>query len=149
MKVKTWLFAGVTPATVWQDLSLTALRIFLGLAMAFGHGLGKLPPAEGFVGFIGSIKLFGAIPLPLPELQAWMAAIFEFGGGLLLAAGLLTRFGALTFLATMTVAAFGAHWADPVWGADPSKEMALLFFFGALPFLFYGSGRFSIDRFIR
>ncbi len=150
MKLKNWIFAGTTPASLWQDLSLTALRVFLGLAMAFGHGLGKLPPSEGFIGFVKSIQLFGTIPLPLPEVQAWLAAIMEFGGGLLLAAGLMTRFGALTFVLTMTVAAFGAHWGDPIIAKDGgSKEMALLYLLGALPFLFMGSGRFGLDRFIR
>jgi putative oxidoreductase len=149
MKIKNWIFGGKAPSLLWEDISLTALRVFLGLTMAFGHGLGKLPPSEGFVGFIGSIKVFGLIPLPLPEFQAWMAAILEFGGGLLLAAGLMTRVGALAFVATMGVAAFGAHWADPIVAKDGSKEMALLYLFGALPFLFYGSGRFGLDRFVR
>jgi len=150
MKIKSWMFGGRTPATLWEDLSLTALRVFLGLAMAFGHGLNKLPPSEGFIGSIGSINVFGTIPLPFPEVQAWLAALMEFGGGLLLAAGLMTRVGALCFIATMGVAAFGAHWADPIVSSEgDSKEMALLYLFGALPFLFYGSGRFGLDRWVK
>lgn len=149
MKVKNLIFGGKAPTSLWEDISLSSLRIFLGLTMAFGHGLGKIPPSEGFVGFIGSIKVFGVIPLPMPEFQAWAAALLEFGGGLLLAAGLMTRVGAMTFLATMIVAAFGAHWADPIVAKDGSKEMALLYLFGTLPFLFFGSGRIGVDRFIR
>ena len=29
-----------------------ALRMFVGLSMAFGHGLGKVPPSEGFVNML-------------------------------------------------------------------------------------------------
>ena len=150
MNVKKLLFGGFTPATLWEDISWTALRVALGLGMAFGHGLGKLPPSDGFIGFIGSIKVFGFLPLPLPEVQAWLAAFMEFGGGLLLAAGLATRLGAATFVATMVVAAFGAHWGDPIFAREGgSKEMALLYLFAAIPFLVSGSGRFGLDKFFR
>jgi len=150
MSAKAWILGGSKPASLAEDISWTVLRVFLGLCMAFGHGLGKLFPSEGVVGSIGSIQVFGIIPLPLPGVQAWLAALMEFGGGLLLAAGLLTRPAALMFVGIMVVAAFGAHWGDPIVARDGgSKEMALLYLFGALPFLFAGSGRFGLDRFLR
>lgn len=136
---------------MWEDLAWTVLRVFLGLAMAFGHGLQKMPPSDGFINLVASIRLFGSFQLPFPELMAWMAAIAELGGGFLLAFGLATRAGAGLVICTMIVAAFGAHWAHPIVTAtgQASKEMALLYLCGCLPFLFAGSGRFGVDPLIR
>lgn len=119
-----------------SDLGLSVLRIFLGLSMAFAHGVGKLPPKEGFVGFIEGIGL------PAPWLMAWLAALAEFGGGLLLAAGLLTRFAAFGIIVTMLVAAFGAHGGD----GFSEQELAFLYLFATLPFFLAGGGRLSADR---
>lgn len=133
------LLFGISPERVFShELSLTALRVFAGLAMAFGHGWGKLPPPQMLVDGVG------AMGFPQPEIFAWLAALSEFGGGLLLAVGLATRPAALAVAVTMAVAAFGVHAADPF----AKKEMALLFFFISLVFVFRGSGRISFDRFI-
>ena len=77
-----------------------------------------------------------------------MAAIAEFVGGLLLAAGLLTRPAATLIGVTMLVAVTTAHRSDPFFGGGKSKEMALLYLTFALIFLFTGPGRFSVDRLI-
>jgi len=136
MKKLLALLGSRSIAVLGAETGLTLLRIFLGLSMALAHGLGKLPPQEGFVGFLDSMGL------PAPGLMAWLAALAEFGGGLLLAAGLLTRFASLSIIITMTVAAFGAHGGD----GFSEQEMALLYLFATLPFLFAGGGRVSADR---
>ena len=117
------------------DAGLLVVRLFAGLALAFGHGLGKLPPSPGFVEGVG------AMGFPLPGLFAWAAAVAEFAGGLLLAAGLLTRPASLLIFFTMATAAFIRHAPDPFSG----KEKALLFLFVALLFLLAGAGRYSLD----
>lgn len=117
------------------DAGLLVVRLFAGFALAFGHGLGKLPPSPGFVEGVG------AMGFPLPGLFAWAAAFAEFAGGLLLAAGLLTRPASLLILFTMATAAFIRHAPDPFSG----KEKALLFLFVALLFLLAGAGRYSLD----
>ncbi|MFN2240048.1 MAG: DoxX family protein [Thermoanaerobaculia bacterium] len=117
------------------DAGLLVLRVFAGLALAFGHGLGKLPPSPGFVEGVGEMGF------PLPALFAWAAAVSEFAGGLLLAAGLLTRPSSLLILFTMATAALIRHAPDPF----SSKEKALLFLFVALLFLLAGAGRYSLD----
>jgi putative oxidoreductase len=117
------------------DAGLLVLRLFAGLALAFAHGLGKLPPSEGFVGTVAGMGF------PAPELFAWLAGFAEFGGGLLLAAGLLTRPAAVVIAINMAVAAFIRHAGDPFAG----KELALMFFFVAVLFAFTGPGRFSAD----
>lgn len=132
------LLAAKNYNTNLDDVALAILRVFIGLTMAFSHGLGKLPPNEMLIGGVSGMGF------PAPELFAWLAALAEFAGGLLLAAGLLTRPAALTVIITMLVAVFGVHAAD----SFQQKEMALLYLFIALFFLLHGAGRWSLDHFI-
>lgn len=130
-----FFIGGAGGADALADLGLLLLRVFAGLAMAFAHGLGKLPPSPGFV------RTVGGLGFPAPELFAWGAGVAEFAGGLLLAIGLLTRPASLAIAFTMAVAAFGRHADDPFAG----KEKALLFLFVAVMYLLTGPGRFSVD----
>lgn len=124
--------------TKYDDMALTILRLFIGLTMAFSHGLGKLPPSEMLISGVA------ALGFPSPEFFAWSAGLAEFAGGILLAIGLLTRPAAAFVVITMAVAAFGAHAADPF----AKKEMALLFLFSSLFFVLHGAGRWSVDHLI-
>lgn len=133
----------------WRaDLGLFVVRAFAGIAMALGHGWGKLVhegpigPTEGFVKYIGSMGL------PMPEVLAWGAGLAELVGGALMAIGLLTRPAALAVAGTMAVAAFKVHASDPLWGASPSKEFALLYLSVAVLVFLAGPGRISFDRVI-
>jgi putative oxidoreductase len=121
------------------DLGLLLFRLFIGLVMAFAHGLGKLPPNEQLIGGVA------ALGFPIPVLFAWMAALSEFLGGLLIAAGLFTRHAALFLGFTMFVAAFGAHAQDPF----QNKEMALLYLISCVLLVFCGAGKYSLDRSLR
>lgn len=133
------LFVVLTPERSWgAEVSMTTLRVVAGLSMALAHGWKKIPPADGFVGHLAGMGF------PAPHVFAWLAALAEFGGGLLLAVGLLTRFAAISVAGTMFVAAFVAHAADPFG----KKEMALLYFVIAFVFAIRGSGRISADRFL-
>ncbi len=133
------LFFGTTPESqVSNELTITLLRVFAGLAMALTHGFGKIPPPEMLVSGIGSMGV------PVPELFAWMAALAEFAGGILLAMGLLTRPAALFLASTMLVAGFVVHGADPF----NVKEMAFLYLVIYLVFLTRGAGKWSLDHLI-
>lgn len=137
--IKRLLFGGATITPWVADAGLTILRVFAGLAMALAHGWGKLPVQDGFVDNVGQMGF------PVPALFAWAAALSEFLGGLLLAAGLVTRAAAFFVLSTMAVAGFIAHADDPFL----TKERALLFGAVALAFVCVGAGRYSVDRFLR
>jgi putative oxidoreductase len=134
-----FLLGGAGGADPVADAGLLILRLFTGLALALAHGIGKIPPAEGFVGMIGGAGL------PLPGLFGWFSAFAEFGGGLLLAIGLLTRPASLLIVLNMLGALLIAHTDDPFLG----MEKPLLFLFIALMFLLTGPGRFSVDALIR
>ncbi|HLL90878.1 MAG TPA: DoxX family protein [Tepidisphaeraceae bacterium] len=140
--LKPLLFGGAGGASTFADLGLLLLRVTIGTFMAFGHGMGKLPFLGGELPVGGVTKL----GFPAPTLFAWLLALTEFVGGLLLAIGLLTRPAAFAIMFGMGVAAFVAHGNDP-WFArgGPSKEMAMLFLVPALLFVLAGAGRFSID----
>lgn len=141
--IRTMFISGTIPSSTVADIGFTILRLAAGLMMAFGHGINKVPPSEGFIEGVGELGF------PLPALFAWMAGISEFFGGILLALGLLTRPAAFLIAGTMTVAAFMQHWDDPLFGSGPSKEMALLYLIIALAFMLVGSGRLSIDQTLR
>lgn len=136
------LFGGPAHDPLPTSVGVALLRIYAGLALALAHGLGKLPPQEGFVGMLAGMGL------PLPEFFAWMAAIAEFFGGLLLALGLLTRPAALLVFLNMFVVVFVFHIGHQ---GDPfgDYELGLFFFFTAFIFLARGGGRFSVDRLLR
>ncbi len=121
---------------IQKDIGLLVLRLGAGLFMAFGHGLGKIPPSDGFVGGVEKLGL------PMPTFFAWMAALSEFLGGLLIAFGLFTRPAAFFWICTMGTAAFIRHADDPF----ASKEKALLFLTIGLCLLFTGGGKFSLSK---
>ena len=121
------------------DLGLLVLRLGFGLALMFGHGLGKIPPEPGFV------ELTGSLGFPVPVLFAWAAGLSEFLGGLLLALGLLTRPAGLFVAITLAVAAFVQHAGDPFG----DRELALAYFVVGIAFAVMGAGRYALDAAIR
>ena len=137
--IKKILFGG-EPGLSWvANAGLAFLRVFTGLALAFGHGIGKTPPPQRFV------EIVGGLGFPLPTLFAWIASLTEFGGAIFLALGLFTRVSGFLISIFMIVAVFGAHINDPFG----KKEKALLYLFIALLFFFKGAGNWSIDALVR
>lgn len=137
--VREYLFGGLTAGTSAPHLGLLLLRLIAGLSLAFAHGLGKIPPAEGFVGMLGGMGI------PAAGLFAWLSGFAEFFGGLLLAAGLLTRPAAALIFINMLVAVLTAHGGQPFgkW------ELALLYGAIGLAFVFTGAGRYGLDALFR
>ena len=148
--IKNFLFGGAGATTRFGDFGLLIQRLGFGLAISIGHGWGKVY-RDGSVGmsdqFLDGVK---KMEIPAPTAAAWMAALTELVGGILLAAGLLTRPVAIALVFNMGVAAFVAHKDAPLFSqGGPNKEYALLFFVAFLTFVFTGAGRFSLDKFFR
>lgn len=120
------------------NFGLLLFRLFVGLSMAFAHGLGKIPPPEQLVQGVSSMGF------PAPILFAWVAGLSEFVGGLLIAAGLFLRPATAFLGVTMAVAAFIVHANDPY----NVKEMALLYFFSCILLFFVGPGNLALNRFL-
>ena len=105
--LKTILFGGESGLSYSANAGLALLRIFAGVALAFAHGFGKIPPGEGLITRVGE---FG---FPVPVVFAWVAGLSEFLGGIFLALGFLTRISSFFIACTMLVALIGVHGADP------------------------------------
>lgn len=139
MNIKAILFGGADMDSVGANIGLCMLRVYSGLSLAFAHGLGKIPPSEGLIGATGKMGF------PAPELFSWAAGLSEFGGGILLALGLLTRPSTFFIGITMLVAAGMRHAADPY----SIKEKALLYLAIVVAFLLTGAGKYSLDSRLR
>lgn len=137
--VRWFLFGGAGGGSSTADLGLLLLRLFVGLSLAFAHGLGKLPPSERF---LAGVEEMG---FPFPVVFGWAAAVSEFGGGILIALGLLTRPAAFFVAVTMAVAAFIRQAGDPFG----ERELALLYGMVAVALLLTGAGRYAIDARLR
>jgi putative oxidoreductase len=87
-----------------QPLALLALRVVLGTIM-IAHGYSKV--FGGLAEHVLHVSNLG--------LQGWLAyfsAAAEFFGGILVIAGLFTRFAALAILINMSVAIWKVHWKN-------------------------------------
>lgn len=122
-------------------LGLLALRIHLGLTMAITAGLGKVAEFPAAPWFVEQVAGMG---FPAAGAFAFVAAWGEVVGGLLLAAGLFTRFAAGQLCIQMGVAAFLYHGVFPV--VDLHITHVLFWTFGCLTLL--GGGRYSLDRIV-
>lgn len=120
-----------------QSIGLLWLRVFTGVGIASLHGYGKV--------LGGNIERFtegvAKMGFPMPDVFAWIAALSEFVGGILIVLGLGTRIAALFVMGTVGVAAFVRHAADPF----DVKEMALLYFAMAGAIVLLGAGKISLD----
>lgn len=136
--MKNWIFDGRAVGTASTDAGLAAARFVVFLLLAFLHGMGKIPPQPGFVGMVGGLGF------PAPELFAWLAGIAEFGGGILIAIGLLTRPAALLVFVHFLFVIFIAHAGDGLG----DRELPIIFGVMALMFFLSGPGRYSLDHLI-
>ena len=125
----------VARTTRWSSTHVL-LRAGAGL-LFMEHGMQKLFGMFGGMGPQG-----GTVPLLS---QMGLAGVLEFGGGLLLVLGLLTRTVAFLLMGEMIVAYVQAHLPQGGWPIQNRGELALLY---ALVFAFlvgHGAGPASLD----
>ena len=139
MRLREAILGGAGGGSARTDVLMAVVRIFAGCALSFAHGLGKVLPSERFIDGVGNMGF------PIPVVFAYAAAASEFLGGLMLAAGLLTRPSSFFILLTMLTAGFIRHSDDPF----SSMEKSLLYAALATVFLAVGGGRYSVDRWMR
>lgn len=120
------------------DLALLVLRVWLGVAMGWLHGWGKL------LALFGGRNPFDQAILGLPPAVAFPLTTFaEVGCAALLIVGLWTRLAAFVLVVTMAVAFFVAHGAK--LSGPGSGELAFVYLAGYFAVLLAGAGRFSVD----
>jgi putative oxidoreductase len=123
------------------DLALLVLRVGIGISFVFVYGWAKITGGAGtWADLGGNMAIFGIGFYP--TFWGFMAALTEFGGGLLLMLGLFFRPALVLLLCVMTVA-FASHVAagEGPWHAT---EMATVF----IALLLTGPGRYSIDAYL-
>jgi putative oxidoreductase len=123
---------------------LLLVRVYWGWQFA-QSGWGRLHNS-------GAAGFFASLGIPAPHFTVICISLLEFIGGILLIAGLGTRFIGLLLAGDMAVAyllsdreALGAIISDPgkFYNADPYT-----FLFASLMALIFGAGRFSVDYLI-
>jgi putative oxidoreductase len=125
---------------------LLLLRLVLGLGLA-AHGAQKLFGWFGGGGLQGTGGFFGSrLNFRAPLAMALLAGLGEFGGGVLVALGLLTPLGAFAVVTVMAVAVIVVHWQNGYFVTKSGYEYNLLIVAGAVAIAATGPGRFSLDR---
>ena len=120
------------------------LRLVAGPLMA-AHGAQKLFGWFGGFGLAGMTGLTERLGFRPARPFAAAAAIAEFVGGLLIAAGFLGPLGPAAVLATMIVAAVSVHWQNGLFAASNGIELALLDGAVAAALVLTGPGAYSLD----
>jgi putative oxidoreductase len=80
------------------------------------------------------------------RLWGTLAALSEFGGGVLTALGLLHPLGPLGVIGTMSIATTKAHWGKPIWVTEGGAELPVTNIAVATALMLNGPGKYSLDR---
>jgi putative oxidoreductase len=127
--------------------ALFAVRVALGVCIIV-HGTGKLgwhkTNPGGVKAFSGWLASMG---MPYPLLNAWMATLTEFLGGMLFTIGLGTRFVAFALTVNMFIAATQGHKGGGylILNNPPGAEYAINLTILFALFVLVGPGAFSLD----
>ena len=127
-----------------MDTGLLLLRLVVGLTLA-SHGAQKLFGWFGGYGLAGTGGFLESIGFRPGKLQAALAGLAEFGGGLLLALGLVTPIGSILVFAVMMVATMSVHWSKGFFSTGGGIEYTLVLGVAGLSLAFTGPGQYSLD----
>jgi putative oxidoreductase len=128
-----------------MEAGLLLIRVVLGAIMA-AHGAQKLFGWFGGPGLAGSGGWLEAMGFKPARLHAAVNGVAEFGGGTLLALGLLTPLGAAAVAGVMFVAIAIVHWSNGFFNSSGGYEFNLLIAATAIALAITGSGEISIDH---
>lgn len=164
MQIKVLYEKGSKLLSKTDDISLLLLRIILVYTF-YGPATAKFSNIEATAGFFAYLKI------PLPLLNAYLAAGTELLGAVLLALGLFTRFISIPLLFVMIVAIATVHgangfhvimpgdaytWENPYINGEAVKgtvvvlqngyEMVLYYMAMLMVLMSKGAGRLSLDH---
>ncbi len=129
-------------------LGLLILRVVVGLTLA-AHGSQKLFGwfgGSGIKGWAGVVDRMRIRPAPA---WAWIAALSEFGGGLLLALGFLSPLGSFAIIGAMLVAIATVHWPKGFFVTKGGYEFNLVLIAACAAVAITGPGAYSLDALVR
>ncbi len=128
-------------------LGLLILRLVVGLTLA-AHGSQKLLGwfgGSGIKGWTGVVERMRIRPAPA---WAWIAALSEFGGGLLLALGFLSPLGSFAIIGAMLVAIATVHWPKGFFVGKGGYEFNLVLIAACAAVAITGPGAYSVDALV-
>jgi len=120
-----------------QPLGLLVLRLALGVIMV-AHGWQKI--ADHMHGITGMMHQLG-----LPPFMAYLVVAAEFGGGILILVGFLTRLAAFAIFIDMLVAILKVHLPHGLFASNGGLEFPLACAAIAFALIFSGAGPIAID----
>jgi putative oxidoreductase len=127
-----------------MDTAILIIRLFFGLAMA-AHGTQKLMGWFGGYGIKATGGMFESLGFRPGTAFAIMAGLSEVAGGLSIAAGFFTPFGAAAVIAAMLVAMVSVHLKNGFFATGNGIELPFLYTVAALAISFTGGGALSFD----
>ena len=125
-------------------LGLLILRLVAGLTLA-GHGAQKLLGWFGGGGISGTRGFVTRLQFRPTELWTWAVIVGEFGGGLLMALGLLSPVGNFGVMGAMAIAIWVVHWPKGFFNTKGGIEFPLQLATVALVLSLTGPGPYSLD----
>src|SRR5947207_13614850 len=129
------------------DLALLVVRVMLGITFVL-HGSQKLFGWFGGGGIKGTSDMMRNLGTAAEHhsLLAWMAALSEFGGGLLVLFGFLTPLGAAVIIGVMLTAIANVHVKKGFFSTAGGYEFNLNVIAEAIALILAGAGAVSIDH---
>lgn len=124
-----------------KDFPLLIIRLILA------YGL-YTPAMNKWADIQAIADWFAGLGLPAPLFQAYLAAVTEIAGVVLLTLGLGTRFISLPLMVTMLVAIKTVHWENGFDASNNGFEIPLYYLILLFTLLVYGSGKLSLDYLI-
>src|SRR6202051_535073 len=125
-------------------LGLLILRLGIGVILA-AHGAQKLFGVWGGPGMTKWAQSVQRLRIRPAQPWAWIAALSEFGGGLLLALGFLSPLGSLAITGAMLVALATVHLPRGFWVTKGGFEFNLTLIAAAVTLALTGPGAYSLD----
>jgi putative oxidoreductase len=94
----------------------------------------------------GIVEWFDSMGIPMPTLNAYLAATTEMAGVILLPLGLATRIISIPLMFTMVVAIVTVHWGNGFNAGDNGFEIPLYYMLMLFALLISGPGKISVDH---
>jgi putative oxidoreductase len=127
-----------------SSLAKLILRLTTGGLLA-GHGAQKLFGWFDGPGWRNTANWMESMNLRPGEVWGTLAGAAEFGGGALMALGLLDPIGPVAAIGGMSMATAKAHWGKPIWVTKGGAELPVTNIAVATALILSGSGKLSLD----
>ncbi len=127
---------------VTEDYALLAIRLVLAYGF-FGPAMMKWRNMSDIA------EWFGSMGIPMPALNAYLAASTEMAIAVLLPLGLLTRFITIPGIVTMIVAIVTVHLGNGFEASANGYEIPLYYMLMLFLLFSHGAGKFSVDKLLQ